>query len=126
MTQSSTVQKMVPASTPTHHEIVLKYNLAGKSMQLFDNGVKDPDRKFHFQVGDTLEFSSPNGAVDIELEPPEVFSPNTFTGGETPSAPVAVVAAPGPGVQCKMWCGIQGIVPASAHIPGYGGFPEFP
>jgi hypothetical protein len=117
---------MVPLATPTHHEIVLKYNLLSQTMQLSDNGVDCPDRTFHLKVGDVLEFSSPNGAVDVELEPPEVFSPNAFAGGQTPSAPVVVKAAPGAGVTCKLWCGIQGIVKASDHITAYGGFPEIP
>lgn len=126
MTQARTVTNPTSPSTATHHEIVIKYDLSNKSMEISDNGNVCPDRTIQLHKNDVLEFSSPNGAVDILFDSPSLFSSPTFKGGATPTGPITVKSTPADQKPIQFWCGIQGIVDASARIPAYGGTGEFP
>lgn len=126
MTQARTMTQPKSPSTGIHHQIVLKYDLTKKTMQLSDNGVDCPNRTIRLHNDDQIEFSSPNGAVDILFDEPDLFSSPNYQGGPTPTGPVTVRNVHAGQKPTQFWCGIQGIVPASARIPQYGGTGEFP
>jgi hypothetical protein len=123
MTQPTTMR---PNPVPTSHKILLRYDFTAGTMELADNGKLLADRRIPLQIGDTLEFSSPDGTVDIELVPADVFSTTSYTSGPPATEVVKVLAKPLPGTTCKIWCGIKGVAPASAHIAAYGSDPTFP
>jgi hypothetical protein len=91
----------------THHKMTLDYDLANLKLTVSDNGDVLPDRTIHLKVGHTLEFSSPQGDVNLVCEPEEGFKPYQYSTGST-----NILVQPEAPPKGKIWCGVvlEGVI----------------
>lgn len=87
---------------PMHHKIVLVYDPARQIMIALDNNNVLPNNRINLKKGDTIEFSSPQGPVQVGFDDSTGVQQKELAAHD-PAATVAQAPEKG----ARIWCGIK-------------------